>query len=236
MNQTRNLRLLSALLVTFSLLLTALGQDGISLGELARRERERKRNSAKTARLLTLDDLTLNCVDDWDCLLAAVNRKEDARVQFTETLDLDGSDGTLRSSEIHVEVRDFTEETVLMKAWQTNSRLRFSNRAKAVALARGTHYEDIEVQERAAERDLQRRDGHIIACVFRFERMKEFIRLTKISRENDGAWRLAERCEGLDDPRPSAQASPQDSPEGASETFGQSASQPPEENVVPTER
>lgn len=175
-------------------------EEDISLGELARRERERKRNAAKPARVLTLEDLTMDCGSDWDCLLAAVNLKAEARLKFTETLDLTSSNGTIRASDIHVELREFTEATVVMKAWQENSRLRYSDQTQAMALARGVEAAELAAQEREAERQLQRRDGHLITCVFQHERMKEFIRLTKISRENDGAWRLAERCDGLDEP------------------------------------
>src|SRR5262245_22250260 len=105
--------------------LTSAQDEPLSLGELARRERERERNSTKPARVLTLEDKTLNCQDDWDCLLAAVERKEEARLTFTERLDLATAYGTIHSSDIHMEVRDYGEDTAVMRAWPENSRLQF---------------------------------------------------------------------------------------------------------------
>lgn len=173
-------------------------EENVSLGDLSRRERERKRNATQPARVITLEDKLLDCARNWDCLLAAVDRREEAQLQFTENIDLSSSNGTLHSSQIHIELRDFTEETVVLKAWPENSRLQYSARSREFARLQGIPDEAVELQERLAEKNLQRQDGRIITCFFKHDRLKQFISQVRTNPENDDSWGLAERCEGFD--------------------------------------
>lgn len=193
-------------------------EENISLGELARRERERKRNSPRKARVLTLESRLLDCGSSWDCLLAAVDSKEEAALRFTEELDLNYAFGTLQASDIHVELREFTDETVVLRAWQENTRLRLAPRSPELARRQGLSEQALNLQERLAERNVQRQDGRVIACLFLYARLKEFIALARTNPEDDRSWRLAERCDGLDQAMASPSATGQPPPVPLPET------------------
>jgi len=198
LNPTKSLPALAALIVFCATLTGFAEEPQISLGELARRERERKRNSPQAARVLALDESMLNCQSDWDCLLAAVERRQEARMTFSERLDLSTAYGTIHSNEIHLEIREYGEETAVMKAWPENSRLQLSGRSRQMASESGLTPEQIESQERSFEKNIQKQDGLAVNCLFRLSRLEQFIRRIKQDQEDETAWRLAERCEGLD--------------------------------------
>ena len=70
----------------------AQAQDGgFSLGELARRERERKASAAQSQKaadkVIDLLDLKRDCGADWNCFLTALNEGKPARIAFPDTID-----------------------------------------------------------------------------------------------------------------------------------------------------
>ena len=61
-------------------------ESGLSLGELARRERERKA-AAKSEKVIDLLDLKRDCGADWSCFLAALKDGKPARITFPDSID-----------------------------------------------------------------------------------------------------------------------------------------------------
>jgi hypothetical protein len=177
----------------------ALAQDSeLSLGELARRERERKRNNPSTARVLTLEDRVVRCGDQWDCLLAAVDRREEARLAFPENLNLSDTLGTKISSEINVEVREFAEDTAVLRAWTVNSRMEFTEEYKRTMLQEGISKDHLAAAEKEAAEMMNDQDSKTVTCRFKLDQLKMFIAIAKTNLQNDRAWTLAEHCDGLD--------------------------------------
>jgi hypothetical protein len=107
---------------------------------------------------------------------------------FMETLDLSTAQGTIRTNEIHLEIRDYGEDTAVMKARPENSRLQVSDQG-----------------------------GLVVTCLFRLSRLEQFIRRIKQDQDDENAWLLAERCEGHDQtstsPYSSSPTQPRSSPE-----------------------
>jgi len=190
----------TVLATSFALCITmAVAQEsGTSLADLARKERERKSAVSKPARVLeTLDEFT-NCGANWECFIQAAADRIPAKLSITDTVNLGAVYGWVITSEVRLEIRDCTEQTCLFTGRTENTKLKFTEEMRQRFLASGTSAAQIDEQEKAAERRVARQDEALVKCTFQLAKLKEFLGKRRQGSTDDEDWKLADRCDGLD--------------------------------------
>jgi hypothetical protein len=145
-------------------------ESGVSLGDLARRERERKAAAAKPARVIEMLDLKQDCGGDWSCFLAALGGSKPARLAFTDTVDVGDVYGVVITSQIILEMAGFTENTAALTGHPEGTTARLTDPARARLLLNGYTREAVDAREREAQAGAKRHDGQFVTCTFREKR------------------------------------------------------------------
>ena len=177
----------------------AAAQDsGVSLGDLARQERQRKSAVSKPARVFETLDESTNCGANWACFMQAVADRLPVRLSVPDVVDLGEAYGWVIRSEVQLEVRGCTPASCVLRGRTQNSTLKFTDGTRQRYAATGATAEWIDEQEAAAQRRVARQDEAEITCAFQPERLKTFLERRRDGSTSDEDWKLAERCEGLD--------------------------------------
>jgi hypothetical protein len=172
-------------------------ENSVSLGELARRERERKA-AAKPAHVIDLLDLKRDCGGDWSCFLAALGENKPARITFPNTVDDSDADGLVVRSEVVLETDKVTEDSAVLSARTQNTTVFLTDPERARLLLNGYTRQAIDGREQQAEERAKRQDALLVTCVFQKKALKQFIENRKNGEFSDRDWDLAENCDGLD--------------------------------------
>lgn len=194
------LRLTAALVLIVGLLAPlALPQEsGGSLGELARKERERKASAAaKPARVIDLLDLKQECGSDWSCFLTALDSSKPARLSFTDSVDVGDVYGVAITSQIILEMAGFTESTAVLTGRPEGTTARLTDPARARLLLNGYTREAVDAREREAQAGANRQDGQFVTCTFQRKALKLFLENRKDGEFSEKDWDMADQCEGL---------------------------------------
>jgi nucleotide-binding universal stress UspA family protein len=176
-------------------------ENGVSLGELARKERERKAAAAaRPAPVIDSLSRALDCNADWNCFLAALDASKPARMAFTEMVDLGDSYGVTVTSRVVLEMDSFQEDRVVLSGRSEASTARLTDPMRARLLLSGLSRDEVTAREQQAQAAARQQDGHPVTCLFQRKGLKQFLENRKEGQFSDRDWDMAERCEGLDRP------------------------------------
>jgi hypothetical protein len=197
---TMNLRTLAILPLLAGLLVPlALAQEpSVSLGELARKERERKAAAAKSTAVIDLVDLKKDCGGDWSCFLAALDSSKPARLAFTDTADVGDVYGVVITSQIILEMSGFTERTAVLTGRPEGTTARLTDPARARLLLSGFSREMVAAREQEAQAAAKRQDGQFVTCTFQRKALKQFLENRKDGEFSEKDWDMADQCGGFD--------------------------------------
>jgi len=177
----------------------AVAQESVvSLADLARQARERKRAVANPAPVIVTLDKAKSCGREWDCLLEALEAREPASLRLPDIIDLSETSGVTITSDVLLEIHDCQEETCRLTGRTENSTVRIADGTRARLLLRGLTPEEVNERERNAQAMVKPQDEARVHCVFQIDRLRYFLEQRKQGHTAGQDWELADRCEGLD--------------------------------------
>jgi hypothetical protein len=205
--------------------------NGISLGELARRERERKAAAAHSEKppdkIIDLLDIKRDCGADWTCFLAAFKDGKPARITFQDAIDASYSTDAIRGksladsaddensadhpvgmaihSDVVLETDKLTEDSAVLSGTTKNTTVFLTDPERARLLLRGYTRDAIDARERRAQQKAASRDGLFVTCVFQKKALQQFLENRKEGEFSERDWELADHCDG---PDPTASSNP----------------------------
>jgi hypothetical protein len=178
--------------------LVAAQEQGATLADLARQSRERKRLAVAPAPVIQSLNYAIQCRDDWNCFLAALEERRRAQLRIPDTIDLSEVSGLSIASDVLLEIHDCREKTCQLTGRTENSTVRINDGQRARLLMHGWTAAEIDERERAAQSAVQPQDEARVNCVFRIDRLRFFFERRRQGTTSGKDWELADRCEGLD--------------------------------------
>jgi hypothetical protein len=169
-----------------------------SLGDLARKERERKRASAKASQVIESLDSRRDCGSSWACFIDTVTNSEPAKMNFPDVVDVENVYSVGISSEVHLETSNFSETTAVLIARLDGTTVKFTEQERQRLPASGMTAEAFAESERRALANVKRQDGLVMTCTFQRQALKEFLEITRQGKPSMKDWRKANTFEGLD--------------------------------------
>src|ERR1043165_5389659 len=144
----------------------AIAQDnGVSLGELARKERERKaaaKAARSTAPVVDLLNVKKDCGGDWTCFLTALDENTAARMIFPDRTEASEPHSAIVSSEVVLETDKVLADSAVLTGSTRNTTVRITDPERARLLLQGYGRQAIDALEQQMETGSRRQDGLVV--------------------------------------------------------------------------